>query len=1850
MRHFLVIVFILSLIFGQTDTTATFTGVSNSITIDATNPSVDWFSPDGGEIYAVSETFAGSWSATDDSFGSNPIQVDFATEIGDYYESVATNMTNSGMDNFSAPATETNYLRIRIRAIDLFGNIGEDYSQGYILIGTGSGSGIDTTVTISQVSQYFITDAENPQLDWLVPNGGETYSQSETITGTWSASDQSFGNNPISVSIIKSIGDTVTSLLDQIANSGSANITLPAIDTWFARLQIVAKDGFGNASIDASDGYFIIGSPPGIGTDTTATFENVTIQTVVDASDPFVDLTTPDGGETYLENSTINVFWSANDESFDSSPIRISMATEIGGFFTEQTGDITNDGFDPIIGPSGQVEYGQFRVVATDTFGNVGMDQSNGYFSIFVSGSGAIQGYISANRDINGTLFLSLWNPGHDPEIDPPDIEKTPIPINLVTSDQYLYSFSNLDPGVGYMVQAFIDAAGSANSGVAFCDLALDLSGLSLPLTVETDLVTQDTDIVLSECPDTDPPAIPTSFLVAAGDHNAQLSWASNTEFDLSGYVIYRGETLNTIAYHDDVFVPDTTYIDPGLVNGQEYFYQITARDGSGNESDTTNVQSVLPNGAPQWVALSDTSFYEDDSLVIDLYNIVTDDSDADETLIFSIPAGNQIYLIYDEINHAIKFIADPDSSDFSEEFTLHVTDPQGASSELILNVIVIPVNDKPVITSAEQITVTEETPFTYDAIGFDIDSPIITYEYDIFPFWTVVNGPSISGIPDDFASDTLFRIIASDGELNDTLVVNMWITYINDPPVIVSQTVVSATEDEYFVYYGQVNDPDNANHEWYFENMPQWMAASGDSIFGIPIQGNGDTSFTCIVTDGEYFDTLEVTVNITPVNDPPVIISENFASATEDEYFIYHGQVDDPDNANHEWIFENIPQWMVAGGDTIYGIPIQGNGDTSFTCIVTDGEYFDTLEVTVNITPVNDPPVIVSEAVASATEDQYFVYHGQVDDPDNANHEWIFENIPQWMAAGGDSIFGTPTEGIGDTSFTCIVSDGEYLDTMVVMVNVTQINDPPIMTSDLNVGATEDEEFSYKIEGYDPEGLGVNWQFVFVPSWVNYISADSLHGIPEEGDLDTTFQINGSDDEHSINWDVAIQVTPINDPPVITSQNTISGNSGQYLVYFASATDPDNSSLSWTYPVLPSWLEANADSIFGTPEPYHTDTLFVIHVSDGDLFDQIEVQVPLNEGNQLPLVHINNIQSEQHKDVNIKTFIEDPDNDQLTWLLEYNTGDGNWNTATILSQIGTPGLDTLTLVWDSWADLPNEYFNQLTVRSVAFDNIGTNYMSTDPFPIDNHVGSASFGIDGSEEVSLTVELPYEIIDPTQDNYNLTITYSVDGIIWESLSMDENTDNISPDNYTGIFHWNSELDLPGMDAIITLAIACQDAWEYGFGDTISIPLDNEFLPTISAVGNSAKHWSDPVQFSVTAEIDATTLESGISVISTQGNYNISATWQTQSQMIQIIPEGGWIAGDGFQVTISNTVSDIFGNPLDGNQNGDPDGVADNIVIDYNVHFVGDYDESGLVDFEDLIYFQQAWWRDPSDPLDDLGPASGLIPHIQVEADTAINFEDLMVFAQMWNWSNEQSGRILARGSEFSDFDILSLDVTYPKRQPGDLDDILNVHISLDSAVVAPGAWSITLHYDIQDVVLQNINSNLDDQWITLKKEDPLTGYVIIQMADLNENQRDMNGKIVTMTFKRLAGEESDIGLFGDIRDRDGYEIAKTYDYHRIETVRPIPSTFALRQNYPNPFNPTTTIEYDLPQDSKVYLVIFDVLGQQVTELVKEEQVAGFHSIIWDGTNALGHQVSAGMYLMSMSTSEFSSVKKLILIK
>ena len=92
-----------------------------------------------------------------------------------------------------------------------------------------------------------------------------------------------------------------------------------------------------------------------------------------------------------------------------------------------------------------------------------------------------------------------------------------------------------------------------------------------------------------------------------------------------------------------------------------------------------------------------------------------------------------------------------------------------------------------------------------------------------------------------------------------------------------------------------------------------------------------------------------------------------------------------------------------------------------------------------------------------------------------------------------------------------------------------------------------------------------------------------------------------------------------------------------------------------------------------------------------------------------------------------------------------------------------------------------------------------------------------------------------------------------------------------------------------------------------------------------------------------------------------------------------------------------------------------------------------------------------------------------------------------------------------------------------------------------------------------------------------------------------------------------------------------------------------PTGFGLGQNYPNPFNPSTIIPYELAAAAQVRLEVFNSVGQRVATLVDGEQPAGAYRVQWNGTDAAGRAVAAGVYLYRLTADGTSQTGRMVLV-
>jgi flagellar hook assembly protein FlgD len=102
-------------------------------------------------------------------------------------------------------------------------------------------------------------------------------------------------------------------------------------------------------------------------------------------------------------------------------------------------------------------------------------------------------------------------------------------------------------------------------------------------------------------------------------------------------------------------------------------------------------------------------------------------------------------------------------------------------------------------------------------------------------------------------------------------------------------------------------------------------------------------------------------------------------------------------------------------------------------------------------------------------------------------------------------------------------------------------------------------------------------------------------------------------------------------------------------------------------------------------------------------------------------------------------------------------------------------------------------------------------------------------------------------------------------------------------------------------------------------------------------------------------------------------------------------------------------------------------------------------------------------------------------------------------------------------------------------------------------------------------------------------------------------------------------------------------------------VSEVESTYAsrrviLEQPYPNPLSSETTIEYGLPEATRVSLKVYNLLGQEVRTLVNEPKDAGIHTMTWDGRDDSGRRVPSGTYFLRLKVGQHAATRKLCVVR
>ena len=446
----------------------------------------------------------------------------------------------------------------------------------------------------------------------------------------------------------------------------------------------------------------------------------------------------------------------------------------------------------------------------------------------------------------------------------------------------------------------------------------------------------------------------------------------------------------------------------------------------------------------------------------------------------------------------------------------------------------------------------------------------------------------NLSGMPDNADVGRYWVNITITDSMGYRCIRNFTLTVENVAPVFTGvppSNGVSVYQDGNFSFDVDSDDEGLGNTAYGFDQAPEWLKidAANGVISGSP--GNKDVGRQTIflfVDDGwgglvdYWFD-----ISVMDINDPPVIISVDVAAATQGIPYrvVYQASDIDPTKETFSWSLGTNASWldMDAATGLLAGIP--GNADVGAWWVnitVDDGRGGrDRRNFTVTVGNVNDPPVIMTVPVVTATEGSPYLVNFSAQDPDAGDViSWSLTADADWLSINSSSgvLSGTPTEkDVGSVWVSVTARDmAGANDTVGFNLKVLNVNDPPVWVAvppDQNI--TEGASLFLDVLAADPDAdATVRYSASSLPA--SGIAINPVSGAIRWMDASAgnyTVTVYATDGLLTINATFNVTVKriqppvppPVNNPPVINTVSSASVKAGQVLTMKLSGSDNDS-------------------------------------------------------------------------------------------------------------------------------------------------------------------------------------------------------------------------------------------------------------------------------------------------------------------------------------------------------------------------------------------------------------------------------------------------------------------------------------------------------------------------------------------------------------------------------------------------------------------------------------------------------------------------------------------------------------------
>jgi hypothetical protein len=798
-----------------------------------------------------------------------------------------------------------------------------------------------------------------------------------------------------------------------------------------------------------------------------------------------------------------------------------------------------------------------------------------------------------------------------------------------------------------------------------------------------------------------------------------------------------------------------------------------------------------------------------------------------------------------------------------------------------------------------------------------------------------------------------------------------------------------------------------------------------------------------------------------------------------------------------------------------------------------------------------------------------------------------------------------------------------------------------------------------------------------------NSVGPVSISFYPDDGNNNPTLESTFSQPE--IGGDVSIPYTISdgeNDAVSLRCEySTDKGQAWQLMTLSGDTTELGsgqyNGSITWH--TATDFPNTEQDSVLLRITPRDADPR-----NDGIAFTSTYFTV---DNNTPPAVQVYPLIGEQKEDIALYFQLSDSEDDSLAIEVKYQTDDSQaWQPATTDKASKYAAADSLMLTWSTFQDLPT-FAGFVWFRIQPADNDPGKADSTRIF-LDNIGVPAMQPLAAmSGEKSGDIRFDYRIDDDEGDAVSIRAEYSRDSSIWAMATIAGDTNQLGPANYSGFLQWRSSTDLAGIDdESVWFRLTPYDRNPGYPAISNAFHVDNNAIPVLSI---SSPSGAQSARIRIQVELSDSENDTLHLHWRYRQNQEVWSAWESDPghvyppteypDIVEIATstQFGFGQFSGYQYQFVATDNDSSEaqttNPMD-------------IYI-----FAGDYNGDIAIDANDLFAFGEAW-RSQQSALE-IGPATGTPPLLLPVPDGKLDFEDLMVFAQMWNWSFDNPnyparpgvvGKQAAPASlTLKRSDIGHMPASQSRRlhilralpplpaptsstqqKHGEIDleqsEFLpwEGHVADELVLNIPSRqtiYGLALQIDMDPGLVQIARMDHPQlaaiEGFILRADDVENGRYLLHRVALEEPET--GASLLRLQVLFLAEGRIPIKLRWLATGADGSHCSEGQTEIAVDGHFALPQQFTLHQNFPNPFNPSTTIRYEMPVAGEVHMEVYNVLGQRVALLVNAAQEAGYQQFIWNSTKT-GHQAS-GMYILRLDIrgdngQRFTSHKKMLLIK